>query len=259
MRAALPALGECSKRCDESIDLVRRGVVQESDAHCAARLLNTKRLGGRQGVEVSTPNGNCLLCESLRDLIRMVTSDRKRECGDSLGKTIAIRQSVQMNVFHVGDAVKEAQREAILVYADGGKRAVQSIGASSALAQRCDVVDGCNHSGLCFVRLGTRLEAMARWFLVGWTHAIGGPRGREIVSDRGDAQVWPEPLVRRRQQHVCANRHAIDSAMRREVRRVGPRQCANSVRRVHDPLRWRHRAQAIRCEWEGHDPCLGRK
>ena len=81
-----------------------------------------------------------------------------------------------------------------------------------------------------------------------------GQRAGEVEADAGDALVRAEELVRRAEQHVEAERLAVEAAVRREVHAVGPGQRAGPVREVADAAGVGHGAQSVGGQREGHDP-----
>ena len=81
----------------------------------------------------------------------------------------------------------------------------------------------------------------------------GRQRVEQLAARERDAQVRPEELVRRADQHVDAERGDVDRPVRRVVHGVRPGERAGLMRELGDPRRVGERADRVRGERERDD------
>jgi hypothetical protein len=123
-----------------------------------------------------------------------------------------------------------------------------------AVAERAQVLDRGHGPGYRLVGLGAGLEAVAGRSLGRGAHAVGGQRFGQVGADRGDAQVRPEELVGRAEQHVEAPLGGAEAPVRRQVHAVGPGERAGGVGGRRDASRVGERADRVRGQREGDHP-----
>ncbi len=90
------------------------------------------------------------------------------------------------------------------------------------------------------------LEAVPRRMRVRRAEAVRRQALGQVTADRGQAEMGAEELVRRAEQHVGAQRLAVEPPVRGDVHRVGPRQGADLVRRRGDAGRVGNVAESVR-------------
>ena len=131
--------------------------------------------------------------------------------------------------------------------ADRGERRVQAVGPGARSGSEVgEVVDRGDRPGEGLVAQCAGLEPVPGRVLVGGPDAVGRQALGELAADRRDTEMRTEELVGRAEQHVGAERIAIEPAVRRQVHPVRPGERPGPVRRGGDPGRVADVAERVR-------------